>query len=116
MVISKIYFFKIFEIVWNVKCQFLQYKLSSKKMITLEKELELEKTNPKVAVEKTIDFLSESINKKKIRIEIDLQNDTYIYGIPVMFETLIRNLLINAIKFSYEGGTIIISNQTVTRI
>lgn len=49
--------------------------------------------------------------KKNIKIDINGGNETFIYADVNMFSTVFRNLIANAIKFTYERGTISISTK-----
>lgn len=49
--------------------------------------------------------------KKKITIENEIADATYVYGDPNMISTVIRNLISNAIKFTNEHGQVKISSR-----
>jgi signal transduction histidine kinase len=49
--------------------------------------------------------------KKKITIENEIPDSTYVYGDPNMISTVIRNLISNAIKFTHKEGCISISGN-----
>jgi PAS domain S-box-containing protein len=53
-----------------------------------------------------IDSLSDQVRKKKVVIKCSVQDDISLYADPNMLKTIIRNLVSNAIKFSYENGKI----------
>jgi len=54
--------------------------------------------------------LSDSIKKKNIRIINSIPNNTIIYADEKMILSVINNLLLNAVKFSYRDSNIIISS------
>ncbi len=45
-------------------------------------------------------------DNKKIMLEWDIAEQSIVYADPIMVETILRNLVSNAIKFSYENSTI----------
>ena len=53
-----------------------------------------------------------NIKEKEVEIIINIDDDLVVYGDRDMLETIIRNLLTNAIKYSNKGGKIIFSAQT----
>lgn len=62
-------------------------------------------------IKKCIDLKLVSANKKKLVIEDESPENIMVYGDPVHFDFIIRNLISNAIKFSYEGSKIVIKVQ-----
>ncbi len=62
-----------------------------------------------VLINKNIDLLRINSDKKKIEIINDVKNDTYILADENMINSIIRNLLNNAIKFSSDGSKIKVS-------
>ncbi len=72
------------------------------------------KYNPKVIdvyaeVIELIDFLEGAFTKKNINISVDVKENLLIFADVNMFSTVFRNLVTNAIKFTPENGTILIS-------
>lgn len=72
--------------------------------------------NPRVItlyelVSKTINQLSDAIENKKIAIKIDFKEDLKVLVDHNMIESVLRNLISNAIKFSYRNSQIIISSR-----
>lgn len=55
------------------------------------------------------DFFINVAKKKNISIEVDCQHNLYGYADEKMLQTIIRNLINNAIKFTHQGGKIILS-------
>ncbi|NPD85245.1 HAMP domain-containing histidine kinase [Lentimicrobium sp. L6] len=51
---------------------------------------------------------------KNIKIVNGMNEDSYAMVDKKLFHTIIRNLVVNSIKFSYSGGEIIISSQELT--
>ena len=65
-----------------------------------------EKFNLKKKIESCTDILSESANKKKIQMVISIHNEIEVFADSHMFDTIIRNLVSNAIKFTPVGGRV----------
>jgi PAS domain S-box-containing protein len=65
-----------------------------------------EKINVKQKTTACIEILKESARKKGINILYTLPDDLEIYADSHMFETVIRNLVSNAIKFTPVGGKV----------
>lgn len=53
-----------------------------------------------------IDLLKVNADNKQIAILYDIEQDTSIFADPNMFNTILRNLITNAIKFTHENGLI----------
>jgi len=58
---------------------------------------------------KTIELFEGASSKKNIKIEVIINKEIIIYADINMFYTVFRNLIANAIKFTHENGTILIS-------
>ncbi|MFP4470782.1 MAG: tetratricopeptide repeat protein [Bacteroidales bacterium] len=63
-------------------------------------------------VDEQLDLLSVRIHKKQISIEKDINPGSIVHTDYTMTMTILRNLINNAIKFSYPAGTITISSTT----
>lgn len=72
-----------------------------------------EKLNIFNVVQNTIEQCQKSADNKSIRIEYDATDHVEIFADAKMLETILRNLIINAIKFSYNGGKIYVSNSKI---
>ena len=68
-----------------------------------------EMLNVKQKITASTDVLTESARKKNIKINCDLPEDLEIYADSHMFETVILNLVSNAIKFTPKSGEISVS-------
>jgi signal transduction histidine kinase/ligand-binding sensor domain-containing protein len=64
----------------------------------------------KQLVEQNINLLKENITTKKINIEHKIEDSCEVYADRNMINTVIRNLLTNAIKFTNSGGDIAINS------
>jgi signal transduction histidine kinase len=54
-------------------------------------------------------LLRENAGKKEIRLTSKVEPETYAFADKNMIRTVLRNLISNAIKFSYPGGEVIVS-------
>ncbi len=61
------------------------------------------------AVDENIRFTEYYASKKKIRIISSVQKESFVFGDVNMINTIIRNLLTNAIKYTNSGGEIKLS-------
>jgi ligand-binding sensor domain-containing protein/signal transduction histidine kinase/DNA-binding response OmpR family regulator len=68
--------------------------------------------NPKNSIQNIINEFETSALNKKIKINVINENEFETLIDKNIFETILRNLLHNAIKFSYENGTINIHTST----
>lgn len=65
-----------------------------------------EKFNLKNKIRESTDLLSETARKKAIEIGISISDDLEMLADKHMFDTIIRNLVSNAIKFTRAGGKV----------
>ncbi|MDO9065456.1 MAG: HAMP domain-containing sensor histidine kinase, partial [Chloroflexota bacterium] len=68
-----------------------------------------EKLNLKKKIEACIDVLSESAREKQIVIAISIPDELEVLADNHMFDTIIRNLISNTIKFTTVGGNVSIT-------
>ena len=68
-----------------------------------------EKINLQNMVEKNINLVAVQANSKQIKIVTDLDPELNLVADENMLNTVIRNLLTNALKFTHPGGTVAIS-------
>jgi PAS domain S-box-containing protein len=68
-----------------------------------------EKLNLKKEVLSCLNVLSESIRNKRIEIDTIIPDDMVVFADIHMFETIVRNLVSNAIKFTMPGGKVVVS-------
>jgi signal transduction histidine kinase len=65
--------------------------------------------NVNQAVEKVHGLLGKSAELKKIKLSFDLDEKLHVFADEHMFQSILRNLTSNALKFTPEGGEITIS-------
>jgi signal transduction histidine kinase len=58
--------------------------------------------------------LSQAISERKLKIEVTKSENTIIHADPVLVEKAIYHLLLNAIKYTPDGGKILIATRAVT--
>lgn len=88
---------------------FLDQLLAWGKLQKSELKLNLEKNQILELVNNSVDVLNEIVEQKKIIIRIDVDKNLELNVDKEMFLTVLRNLLLNAIKFSNIGGLIELS-------
>lgn len=60
-------------------------------------------------VKESIAIISESATIKEIKLTVDIPENLEIYADTNMFQTIIRNLVSNAVKFTHKGGNVNLS-------
>jgi PAS domain S-box-containing protein len=75
--------------------------------------------NPKIiqfglVVGESIDMIRETARSKEIEIETDIDSGLEVFADQNMLQTVIRNLISNAVKFTYKGGRVILSAKADT--
>lgn len=61
-----------------------------------------------IKIKETVELLTPSASKKKIKIKALAKEETLIFADKNMFTTIIRNLIANAIKFTHQNGNIFV--------
>lgn len=64
-------------------------------------------------VEKTSQLFTSNLENKKIKLSIENPACCRVVGDEKMLETILRNIISNAIKFTPEGGKIIVSTEDI---
>lgn len=59
--------------------------------------------------DETVQLYQANSVKKKIRLEMNLENGLYAFADKQMAETVLRNLISNALKFTETGGSVLLS-------
>ncbi|MBK7215330.1 MAG: PAS domain S-box protein [Bacteroidales bacterium] len=62
-------------------------------------------------VEEELEPLENMARQKKIELEIDIANTLVIKADKNMLKTILRNLISNALKYTYEGGNIMVRGE-----
>lgn len=62
-------------------------------------------------IKECLDVVNESAERKNISIVMEINGNTTVFADENMISTVVRNLLYNAIKFTYPGGNIIINSK-----
>ncbi len=76
-------------------------------------KVEKMKTSPFEIANSTIMALHETAKQKNIKISNKINRDHIIFVDPLMFETALRNVVNNSIKFTPTGGNIILSSKKI---
>lgn len=80
-------------------------------------QMETEKHEPeKIALDEminsAIDLLSENASKKEISLSCKIEDSAFVFADRTMLNSVIQNLITNAIKFTRSGGKIEVSSNT----
>lgn len=62
-------------------------------------------------IQNSFNVFKETAQQKGIEVTIEIKDDLYIFADKAMFETIMRNLISNALKFTDKGGRISISAE-----
>lgn len=103
---------KIYESIFNVSKQsyaLLNNLLTWSRSQTGSISVSIEKLLLFNIIEENISLLSEIAKSKEIEIENRIDNKLLVMADKEMLDTIIRNLITNAVKFSYRRGKIIVS-------
>ncbi len=74
-------------------------------------EVNLEPLSIRNVIKETVDIVATQAEKKNIEIIVDINSTLMVYADKNLLETIIRNLLTNAIKFTDPGGRITVSTR-----
>ncbi|MCW7463154.1 PAS domain-containing sensor histidine kinase [Leptospira limi] len=72
-----------------------------------------ENVSVKTSVDTVISYFTFMTENKGIRIQNLVENDTVVFADENMLETILRNLVSNAIKYSHVGGQVIVSAKPI---
>jgi|GEM_PF-2832868 len=96
--------------LYNLTDNLLNWALVQKEMIRINKE----KINIHELVQDNINLLEPFASRKHITLNNDTTKDALAYIDKNSFDTIVRNLIDNAIKYTNENGTINISSKGIT--
>jgi len=74
-------------------------------------EFNPQKINLQTLVDSNCALMKSTANRKQINIKCEVANELTVYSDEDMLNTVFRNLITNAIKFSNKGGEVIISSN-----
>ncbi|MCD6113099.1 MAG: HAMP domain-containing histidine kinase, partial [Bacteroidales bacterium] len=95
------------EAVFSLLQNLLQWSRTQINSIDLKKE----KIDLYNLTNQTLALLQISAENKNINLQSNITPNTFVYADPNMTTTVIRNLISNAIKFTKEGGKILIGSN-----
>lgn len=78
-------------------------------------EFDNERINLSQLISDSTNLFSSSVTLKSIHLKINEGKETYILGNTNMIQTIVRNLVSNAIKFTPNGGTITITSEKILK-
>lgn len=93
--------------VYNLVLNLLSWSKSQMEGINLSKE----KLNVMELIENSIEPLLEIAKLKNITLKVEASGESSLFGDKFTLQTVIRNLVSNAIKYSYRGKDIIIKHE-----
>ncbi|HWQ82268.1 MAG TPA: PAS domain S-box protein [Ignavibacteria bacterium] len=88
--------------LFNLLNNLLEWSMSQRNLKTVRKET----INLRGIVKNSIEVMKENSERKEIKIDLSIPDDRTVYVDRSMFETVVRNLISNAIKFTKRGGSI----------
>jgi PAS domain S-box-containing protein len=88
------------NLLYNLLDNLLQWSMSQTGRIKYEPE----KMDLGTVVVSTVSILRLKAESKKIRLQSEIPQKTYVMADVDMVKTVVRNLMVNAIKFNKEGG------------
>ncbi len=93
--------------IQNLLENLLIWARSQMKAIKFEPEL----LNIKGVVSECVKELKANLDHKKVTCQVKIERGCIVYADKAMIHTVFRNLIVNAIKFSFPGGKIWISSE-----
>ncbi|MCK4919842.1 MAG: hybrid sensor histidine kinase/response regulator [Bacteroidales bacterium] len=88
-------------------------RLSSSKLVTKPEKMDM-----RLCIEKNLDLFLNNANHKEISLQFENQDigNIYVYADEHMIDTVLRNLISNAIKFTSGNGKVIIKLKKLTEL
>ncbi len=104
-------YLKLLGAAINNSLEMLDDLLDWGRIITGRAQFSFQKINPLDTIRETLEDLSDNLAGKNIKIRLEHPENISLVADKTMFGVLIKNLLMNAIKFSHPGGIIGISAE-----
>ena len=76
-------------------------------------QMNLEQLNLSDLLDPVVRMFEQTARSKGVNFQVELDEQTVITADKQMFQSVIRNLLNNAIKFTYSGGDVVISSKVL---
>lgn len=76
-----------------------------------EREVNSEKINPQEVVNEALGYLEAIANQKQITLINEVNENHAVFADRMMFNTILRNLISNALKFTKEGGKVTVASE-----
>ena len=76
-------------------------------------QMNLEQLNLRDLLDPVVRMFEQTARSKGVNFQVKLDEQTVITADKQMFQSVIRNLLNNAIKFTYSGGDVVISSKVL---
>ncbi|MEW6702476.1 MAG: ATP-binding protein, partial [Bacteroidota bacterium] len=108
---EKIYYITEMKKSAEVSHNLLQNLLQWSRSQTGRIEFNPQRLNLYHLVKENIELLKAPAERKKIEIKCEISDATYVSADEDMLNTIVRNLLTNALKFTNKGGEIIVSGR-----
>jgi signal transduction histidine kinase len=68
-----------------------------------------ERINLSSKINENIEFVEMQASKKNIDLNINIQNDLFVFADKYMLNAVLRNLISNAIKYTHSKGSVLVS-------
>lgn len=102
---KKEYIKTIYETTLNTK-KLLENLLNWSRAQSGRMQINLEAISLKTIIKESIELVKSQAEKKNITLNVDMNSSLMVYADKNLLETIIRNLLTNAIKFTGDGGKV----------
>lgn len=78
--------------------------------------LHLEKISLVSAVNQSFELLKANITQKNIILDNKVPSDIYVSADPLMLRSILQNLVTNSIKYSFQGGLVVVNAQRIDKL